>query len=156
MEELELLRGEFAQFATFKFPESVRAMANEAMNAIHKKDLSLPIESCESPVVRIVNTILTNPKLAKASVTIVERVLKCINAGVFGPAAIDRVVRGLVEIGPELGEDSAVSFLQGAATGIAQNFPQMNMIEAYFSMVLAMMSHSNVIISSSAFAAFMR
>ena len=103
---------------------------------------------------RTVNTILMNPKLAKVSLMIVDRVLECINMGVFGPAVIDLVVKGLVNIAPELDVDTALKFLQCASTGIIENFPHMAMIEAYFSIVLSMMSHQDVIISSSAFAAF--
>ena len=56
---------------------------------------------------RTVNTILMNPKLAKVSLMIVDRVLECINMGVFGPAVIDLVVKGLVNIAPELDVDTA-------------------------------------------------
>lgn len=154
MESIVLLRDDFKKFTKFKYPENVRAVASEAITSINRGDFPVPITICDSPIVRAANAILMNPKLAKVSLTIVDHVLECTNSGAFGPAVIDVIVKGLVNIAPELDVDTALKFFQCASTGIVKNFPHMAMIEAYFSIVLSMMSHQDVIISSSAFAAF--
>ena len=72
------LRDELQKFTGFNYTESVRALANDAVKSINRKEVPFPIYTCESPVIRSINTVLTNPKLAKSSVTIIPLLLDCI------------------------------------------------------------------------------
>jgi hypothetical protein len=114
----------------------------------------VPVVAPQTPLVKAISTILTNPRLAKSSFSFVLTVLDAITNDLFSNTCLEIIVSGLVSLAPSLDSDSAFNLLDHASTSLLAHFPHLNLIQAYFSMLLAMMTHSNVIISSSAFAKF--
>ena len=153
-DQLSALSKEIQFFSSFDFPEGVRAVANEAVKSIARKENPIPITANESPVIRAINTVLTNPKLAKSSETFLSGLMQTLTGNIYGPEPLELILKGITAVAQDLDSDSVLKFLGQSSVGIMTKFPHLELIRAYMSIVLSLMSHNNVIISSSAFATF--
>ena len=153
-DQLSALAKEIEFFTSFNFPESVRAVANDAVKLISKKEIAIPMTTSASPVMRAINTVLTNPKLARSSETFLSGLIQTISGNIYGPEPLKQIVSGVTAVSQELNFESALTFIKAISSGMMTKFPHLDLICASLSIVLSLMSHREVIISSSAFAAF--
>ncbi|OHS94744.1 hypothetical protein TRFO_10902 [Tritrichomonas foetus] len=148
------LKDKLSKFTSFDYPENIRSLANDAVSFLNRPDAPLPIPDSESPVVRMLTTIFMNHKLSKSSPDLVSTVFCCISFDIFSGNALETLLKTLTKAAYELDCEAAVSILQKAPSQIIDNFPHLTIIRVILSFVLTMMSHSNDVISSSAFATF--
>lgn len=151
-EELFSLKDEFSKMTGIRTPKELRSLCQEAINSISA--LSLPISSIDNPVVTCTTSIFTKyqDKYAK---NLVPYICDCIIAHVFSGHGLSSITTSLLLVLNECVEWNTVhkltNFLQ---TSVLEDFPDISVVQSYFSIVLQLMAHKNENISNVSYAAF--
>jgi hypothetical protein len=149
---MDSLRQELQKLTSFRLPEEVRSTAARAVSSLQAKDYSPPISSTDSPVVRLILLVLSNPRLSKSYSCLVSRVLPSMPDFALEPTRL--IVKRLATIALDLDIEATMKLLEYSGAGFGAHFPDLSLIQSFASIVLSLMSHKNIVISSSAVAVF--
>ncbi|OHT06234.1 hypothetical protein TRFO_25793 [Tritrichomonas foetus] len=148
------LRDEIHKFTGFRFPEPIRTLANSAVLEINSSDFQNPISNSSSSIPKFIAALFNNNKLIAQANLIFMNVIKLVQSNEIVDDALEIVLDSLVNVMCTLNNEQAMLILQLTAEGMSKVFPKIPIIESYFSIMLALMAHDDIIISSTAFAYF--
>jgi hypothetical protein len=154
MDALRALRDPLQKYTGFRLPDAIKTLATSCLTSLHKKSFSVPICPSDSPVVRLLSSVLSTPKLLKVAPTIVGHVVDCLGSDCFSIESIQLIVHSVVPTVLEIDCNSLLQLVQYSVSGIQLQFPDLALIHDFFSIVLSATAHSNAVVSSTSMAVF--
>lgn len=150
--ELFALKHELSRYTGIFTSKELRQSCKDATDSISA--LSLPISSIENPVVTCLHKIFSQfqERYAKSFVPIL---CDCIVNHVFSSNALTSVTSSLLlEINDSIEWQTVHSLMDFLQTSVLENFPDISVVQSYFSIVLQLMAHTNPNISGVSYASF--
>ena len=149
-EQLFLLRDEFYHFTGLRTPRELRNKCYEAMQSISAH--SLPISSIDHPVIICLTSLFGNYE--KQSKYFITPVCECIIYHCFSKRALSSVTSSLLIRIDSIDWKTVHQLTDFLQTSILENFPDIDVIQSYFSIILQLMANNDSNISSVSYAAF--
>jgi hypothetical protein len=154
MDVLRTLGDPLQKYTGFRLPDAIKTLATSSISSIQKKGLSVPISSPDSPIVQLLSSIVSTPKLLKVAPTIVGHVVDCLGANCFGCESVQIIVHSIVPTVLEMDFNSLLQLVQYSVSGIQTQFPSLPLIHDFLSIVLSATAHLNAVVSSTSMAIF--
>ncbi|OHS98394.1 hypothetical protein TRFO_35244 [Tritrichomonas foetus] len=149
-EQLYLLKDELQKLTGIRTPKELRVLCQEAIDSISA--LNLPITKIDNPVMTCLTTLFA--KYEKQSKSIVPVICECIISHCFSKSALSSLTSSLLLRIDCIEWKTVQNLSQFLQTSILENFPDVTVVQSYFSIVLQLMASNDSNISGVSYAAF--
>ena len=154
-QEFSQLLKEIQKFSNFRSPELVRNKAARAISEIsNHSNQVFPINNSNSELIQFFIALFDNITNHQQISPILAQLLLLIRNKLIIEDALNAILEIFASISYTLNAEHAMQILQLTAEEIPNVFPNLISLELYFSIMLALMAHENVIISTTAFTFF--
>lgn len=146
------LRDELKRYTGFR--SSIRSVVQQGVDTINQGDFIIPIKSGDSPIFQAIEAVFTNEKTSYKANALTERVITCITNNLFQDEALVSLVRSLSFGYNLIAFNIAHNLINHMTANILNSFPDIFILQSFFSLSIGLMTHSDPAISGASYATF--
>lgn len=153
-QRLSVLVEEIRVFSGFRYPEEVKQSVNEFLLGIKTNSPSNSTNVIGSTLIKCCRVILSSKKILNQTFPLINAILDCISAECIAPSVMPHFLKLLEVSYINYDANMILKIIQTVSSLIARYLGHLHVIRSLFSIILRLTTHSDVTVSTTAFACF--
>lgn len=145
---------ELSKLTSFLNSTPVKSAASSTIKFLNQKDTKFPLRETDSPVILGFSMFFTNSKGIKNFNQLLHRLIDCIRNSVFDSDALLFIMNLICTNVSQFDIELSLKLLQYTTSSVLKDFPNLYIINSFFSTALAFLSHPDPVVSGTAYASF--